>query len=479
MRKQERGFSLIEILIVVLVLGFILLGVVGFGSKIRSGIATYGQVSERHDREEIFTNQTKRDFENVGLNLFLPLKRATSGQVDALFFPNSDFSVSSQSSSPVNITRTAPGIANPLVSGWALIEGSGEMSFSPNVQNAYFTFYKPAGGSYSFYLSGATGAWSIFSGGSQVFAAPTANDAVLPGDRVTLALDAAIPTGSACSMSYYRNRASERRLLYRQNVSCSDYPFQFSIALDGGSRAVDYSLRGTLFKQIGGETRSPTPPLPLFNGTSAAAPVWIDPNGESFTLLGSDPDADASLLTQPAVFVNPQQQMQLQISNRLRGAINAGDYFLLVDGENRKSVLGQVRPNSGATAAPGSEAVFFQPATPSGAAWNDFWSSPADYLGHQFTTRARLVKLLAPVTYKSVVDQSDLSNSQGNRVIVRRSGTSPWEKIAFGVTEFKFSDASVNNLHIYNMKFSTVPEDSDSVDPHPVSLSFSPTALNQ
>lgn len=475
MKNRESGFSLIEVLIVAVALGFILLGVTGLGGKIRSGIAAYGQLSDRHEREEIFTNALKRDFENVGLNLFEPPPAAASGQVDALFFPNSDFSVSNQNSS-VNIARTAPGSNNPLISEWALRKGSGAMSFNPAAKNSYFTFYKPNGSSYSFYLGGAQeeGAWAIFANGSQTAASGNA-DTVLAGDRVTLALDN--DNNGSCSMSYYRTRVDDRRLLARQTISCSNYPVQFALALEGGSGVNNFTLRGTFFGRVGGGSQPRPVKLPLLDGVQRSVPVWIDSSRESFTLLASDPDVDTSALIYPVNFRSSYNPQTLEISKPLRGSVRAGDYYLLIEEDNQHSIIGQVYPFP--ASALSSASVSFRPGNPGQPAWEMFCSAPSDFTGHQFSTRARLVKLLAPVTYQVVTDESDRSGSQGNRVIVRREGTAPWEKVAFGVTDFQISDQTVDNLHLYSLSFSTVPEDSDSVEPHRVSLSFSPAALNQ
>ena len=475
MKHTERGFSLIEMLIVVIILSFCLLAVVALGIRMKSAGLSYGQNAEAADRETILTSQIKRDFENVGFNLNAPLTQNASGQVAPLFLENSGYQVQT-SGNVATVRRTSASGNDYLQSGWLLSYGSASMSFVPNAVNSYFGFADRAGQSHSFYIRDGR-SWTVYENSQAVMSSEQSGESISAGDKLTVALDSS--SQNSCIIGYYLQRGEERRLLYNQRIECSSYPFQASLFLETGSSVDYFTLNGSWFESAFPNDADAPVPLPLRQGAASTVPIWIDRGGESFTALASDTEMDVSKLVTPASFRDAAYyQIVLQISTRQRGIINDGDYFLLIDGENQKSVLGKVTPADDGSVSRDSEYVIFRPATANAPAWTDFWSATSDYAGHSFPVGSRLVRLTPPVSYRIYTDRSDDTNQPG-RIVLRREGDAPWEKVAFGISDFNLVEQSdAGGRHAFNLNFSSLPEDTESVEPHRVSLTISPAALN-
>lgn len=475
MKNNQNGFSLIEVLIVVVILGFVLLSVIAFGRKIQTADSTYARAAETSDREMVLTNQIKKDFETVGFNLNQPVGENASGLVDPEFIENLDYEIEVQSAA-ANINRISDNNNNNyLQSAWRLTSGSSSSSFIPAATNSYFGFSNAAGNSFALFLGSTADTWAIFENTSQVFSSGESTETISADDLLTIALDN--NNDSACFISYYRQRGEERRLLYSQAISCENYPFQAYMFLSDGSKAFNFQLRGTWFEKVGSNNSSNFARLPLRNGVQSDTPVWIDEAGEAFTVLASDAEIDPLVLLAPAVFENGQDIVTLTAGSPLRGTINERDYFLLTDNEARKSVLGFV--DSTETIPNGSVVIKFLPASAADAAWGEFYSADADFVNYQFPVRSRLVKLSAPVTYRFVADEAYENQESAKQTVLRRKGVAPWEKVAFGLGDFSLSDQSVGIRRNYGLTFSTFPEEQVAVEAHRVSFFLSPSALNQ
>lgn len=463
--KNERGFSLIEILIVVVILGFVLVSAIGIGIKIRKSNDSRSQIAEMSDRQSVFTNQVKKDFESVGYNLKRSPENGASGLVEPLFFVSSDYRISIENNS-ADILRTANNGEPELRSAWGLVRGSSEISFTPQSANSNFGFRSASGNTYTFYYGGPRD-FSINFSGDTVFSSDNTDEQLEQGDRITIAFDAAESDG--CSMSFYFFRSEERRLLFRDRAYC-DYYLQSFLSTPVSGEVSNFTLRGSWFNRLdGGEENNSLPKLPLKNGVASNVPVWIDNQGETFTLLRSDMSIDPAETLSETVFDSAGAEVELPVSPLLRGNLENGDFCLLIDDYSGKSVLGKV-----VKASPGKTAdtITFDSLGKTNPAWDSFYSDDADYVGHSFPVGSRLVRLSPPVEYRHE------SFAVGCANLVRREGIAPWEQVAFCIINPLLTQDASAGQNSFTLSYSILPEDATSTEARPVSITFSPSALN-
>lgn len=463
---------MIEVLIVIVLLGFVLVAAVTFGNGIRVSNESRTLTGEMTDRQTVFTNQIKNDFEAVGYNLKGVFQASASGRVEPIFFASRDYQVTPRGNSANIIRQTSSGETD-LLSAWGLVRGSSELSFAPESPTSKSTVgYRDSdNNSYTFYYASLQ-QWEINIAGS-AYSSNQSPEAMFPGDRVTIALDFSEPGG--CAMTFYFLRGEERRFLVRRPINCR-YQFQAFVNLREGGTITDFTLRGSSFNRLDVDSEAAAlPTFPTKSGVSSAVPVWIENNGESFTLLKSDLSADALSTRSPVQINSEYDEVELIVTNPLRGEFTAGDYCLLIDDSAHKSVLGKVLE-----VTPGTfeTVVLFTPSSKEIPAWEDFYSDPSDFISHAFAAPSRVVRLSAPVAYRLAVDNSSGEMPDIDRALFRREGLAPWEKVAFGLTESVLKHDTAAGRNDFVLNFSILPEITTSVDPRPVSINFSPSGLN-
>jgi prepilin-type N-terminal cleavage/methylation domain-containing protein len=468
--ENTRGFSLIEVLIVIVMLGFVLVAAVTFGNNIRSSNESRILTGEMADRQSVFTSQITKDFEAVGYNLKGSFENNGSGQVAPLFFSSRDYNVGYRDNT-ARITRQYNTGEADLLSAWGLVRGSGEVSFTPETMRTTVGFRDSNNDSYTFYFINSE-EWQISIAG-EIFNSNESNEIITAGDRVSISLDSSENGG--CAMTFYFLRDEERRLVIRRPINCN-YQFQALVNLRQGGALGDFTLRGSWFNRL--DLNSETTVMPAFpvkNQVPSTVPVWIENQGSSFTLLKSDLTADASTTLSSAEFNDEYGEVEFTVSNPLRGEFALKDFCLLIDDSSHKTVLGKI---SQIERRENETTVILTPVSKEVPAWEDFYSDTSDYLGHNFPVGSRLVRLSAPVTYRFAA--SDLSSDTQNaeRVLLRREGLAPWEQVAFGITESVLRHDNANGQNNFILNFSILPEDATSVDPRPVSITFSPAGLN-
>jgi prepilin-type N-terminal cleavage/methylation domain-containing protein len=461
--KNIRGFSLIEVMIVLVLLSLVLAAVVIVGNSLRSASESFSQGAEMSDRQSVFTNQVKKDFETVGFNLKGSFETSASGQVAPLFFSSDDYRVS-VANDLANISRQSNSGEADLFSVWGLVRGSSEISFTPRSPKTTVGYRDSGNDSYFFYYADPQD-WEIVAGRETILSANDSTEQIAFGDRVTVALDS---TENGCALSFYFLRGEERRFLIRREIGCK-YQYQPFVRLRAGGYVPDLSLRGSWFKRLDAGTESNLlPALPVKNGKRSAVPVWIEDGGSTFTLLRSDLGIDPVTSTNAVEFTESSTEADITILPILRGDLAQGDYCLLIDDGAQKSVLGKITQISY-----GRQGVVatFAAASLNFPAWNEFYSEDSDFINHNFPAGSRLIRLSEPVVYK-------FSANGETPEMLRREGSSPWEKVAFGVTESSLTHETSNGQNNFILNYSILPENAASVEARPVSLTFSPSALN-
>lgn len=468
--KNTRGFSLIEVLIVIVMLGFVLIAAVSFGNNIRVSNESRVLTAEMTDRQSVFTSQITKDFEAVGYNLKGSFQNNGSGQVAPLFFSSRDYNVGFRDNT-ARITRRFDTGEGDLFSAWGLIRGNGEISFAPETVKTTVGFRDSNNDFYTFYFVNPE-EWQLNIAG-EIFSSNESDVSISAGDQVSISLDSS--ENSGCAITFYFLHDEERRLVLRRPIHCQ-YQYQALVSLNQNGALGSFTLRGSWFNRLDLDSdTSVMPALPVKNGAASTVPVWIEDHGSSFTLLRSDLNTDALTTLSTAEFNDEYAETEFTVSNSLRGEIAEKDFCLLVDDSAHKTVLGKVvKVNRGGI----ETIVTLTPVSKEVPAWEDFYSDPSDYIGHSFAVGSRLVRLSAPVAYRFA--STDLSSETENpeRVLLRREGLAPWEQVAFGVTESVLKHDNANGQNNFVLNFSILPENATSVDPRPVSITFSPSGLN-
>ena len=469
--KNTHGFSLIELLLVVVLLGFVLIAVVQFGSRMRLSGEARKQTAELTDRQSVLTSQLKKDFEAVGSNLPRSSQSTAAGQVAPFFLTSRDYQVSVRENS-ANITRFAETGETELYSAWGLVRGNSEISFVPQTTKSAFGFRDADNNVSAFYFNEPRD-WKISAAGEN-YSAQDLPGAMSDGDGVTIALDWSETGG--CAVSFYFTHNEERRFIFRRRINCA-YRFQVFVDLQTGGSAADFNLRGSFFDRLDDRRENGgLPLLPTKNGVVSPVPVWIESGGESFTLLKSDLAIDPLPTLTPVLFEDQNNEVEVTVANVLRGALAVGDFCLLIDDSAQISVLVQIIK---ITPQKNQTNLIFLPVNKSNPAWDDFYSQDVDFLNRSFPPNSRLVRLSAPVAYRLASDERVGESQVPDLAILRREGIEPWEKVAFGVTRSQLTDDPANGRHSFIMKFSILPEQATSVEPRLVQMTFSPSALNQ
>lgn len=468
-KSKQHGFSLIEMLIVVVLLGLCLAAVVAFALRIQIASFAYNQKAEGGDRSKVITSQIKKDFENIGANLAYSERRGTSGAVSSNFNPHPDYSVGGDERS-VTIQRRETNDDSYLVSSWMLVNGSGEISFSPNVREGIIGWNNPASENRAVYLTG-DGEFSIIENGAEIFRRSNSDlDPIRSGDRFTISMN--VDAAGNCSLAYYRRRAEDRQLLYKSRQNCPSYPLQTFIGISANDYLTDVNIQGSWFEPVA-DSQSPAskmPLLPTFRGKRLEKPIWITDKNQ-FSLLSTDTSIDPVALVNPVYFYSPNEKVEMSIGKPLRGEFAEGDICLLMNFAANKTVLGvliYVQENKNSTVLqflPSNEANLED--------FGGFFSMPEDFIDQEFDNRSRLVRLNKPVNYQVISDEGT-----AGLILARREGLDPWENVAYGLTDFSIEERQSGGENIFYFKYDLAVEDSASTEPLTSELTVSPKALN-
>ena len=467
-KKGERGFSLVEMIVVVVILSFCLLAVTGFVLRLQIAEFAYGQKTGTADRESVVTAQANKDFEKIGRNLASNEPRVKFGKISPEFLPNDDYTVL-VNDTQAEISRLGNTGGGPLASLWVLSRGSGELSFEPEAFPAVVGWQNGNGENRVFRLESNTD-FTILENDVRVYAASGGVDSNQPGDRLVIALNTTDGGSGLCQVNYYRRRGEERQLIYQSRNDCPRFALQPYADLGAAAKLHRLEIKGSWFESNDpGDQERLLPLLPYKGEERLSNPVWISASGEEFTLFVSNLTTDSVTLKSPVSF--PDREADLTVNNPLRGEFKIGDYCLLIDYRGRKSVLGKI--TEAGFIRDGSQLKFVA-ANRDNPAWEQFRSADEDYIGHEFPTTAKLVRLDPAITY-----QKHLDSTGAGAVLLRREGVDAWENVAYGLYNFSISKPSERNRNLYFLNFSLSSEDDERSEPREVKLTLEPDTLEK
>lgn len=416
-KTSQSGFSLIELMLVVVLMAMLLaIGVILTFSFYQSDLSAVER-ENLDTRRSVLLESLQSDLDSAGSGFVRPADRFFSGSEFLTFASHPDFETGNG-----NLYRRDYTTDEPLRASSVLTSSTGRFEFtvSSSRDTTIQVIGNQPGDERGFWVSGTK--WCVIEEGrcsaDQGSEAGEARD----GDSYSIQLDNELETGGRI-FTYIRIRDRERTLLYRSQMqaSSSNYLFQIPQMAQG-----DYlsQVRGTgVFQSLGNAETNPLEEtlLPMFGNERSNDYVQKTSEDEGFSILRGESATDYLRLARPVNIQSSNESIEIFSEALRRGEYRSGDYALLADYKNKKSVVLQLTDQFDS----GTGYFVFVPVgeTTGRRAFDLLWSQDADYLGHEFQpSHSRLIKLAPPVFYR-IVMAGEL------RQIERRIGFETWDLV--------------------------------------------------
>jgi prepilin-type N-terminal cleavage/methylation domain-containing protein len=475
-RAGERGMTLVEMLVSISLLVVAVAAVAMFSmAHLRRSLA-FAESSELNDRRAALSSLLRADFDRAGAGL-TRVKEPGAG-MEAISFPDgSDYTMAQDT-----FTRTSGSYAEYVISGRGIGSGGGILTVAPDstcyqcmaglVKSAQSGAFDSNNAHYFYFLTGAIVIWDA---GQPIASTDYGYGAVIPahqdGDTYSVQIE---PGDSSMVVAYYRNRAGTKSLLARGTQPMTSYPaLPFVSTCAGGQILRGLTVTGA---PIVDATSAPTQValLPTEDGSRLPGVIYARPGTQCVVVFGGDADTD--VMTTKGNWQDAGNGGGLPLTPPSRGQLSAGDYVMLVDFAQQKSVLYQVTAND----LDRTGLLEVVPASSGAPAWGHYYSLPDDYQSSPVSGRSivfpegsTVVKLAPPVEW-FVADGAVLRREIGSAATVAD----------LAVRNPGFSESLNAGMHVYQLDLTLVSEGVESVsDPSlaattPLSLAITPRALN-
>lgn len=423
MRKtRQSGFTLIELMIVVVLMAMLLaIGVILTFSFYQRDLSAVER-ENLDTRRSVLLESLQSDLDSAGSGFVRPADRYFSGSEFLTFASHPDYETGNG-----NLYRRDFTTDDPLRADSNLTSSTGRFEFT--VSSVREVIVNIIGNGYTdervLYLAGDS--WCVIEEGRCVADQNGEAGGAKDGDSYSIQLDNDLESGGRI-FTFFRLRDRERVLLHRSRMPATATNYFLQIQMAHG----DYlsQVRGTgVFESVGDAANSLEETLlPMFGNERSNNYVQRTSEDEGFSILRGESTTDYLRLTQPLYFGSPKDDVVLYTETLRRGEYKSGDYALLADYKNKKSVVLQYRDDSD----PASGKFVFTPVSESMGyrAFDLLWSQDADFLGHEFQpSQSRLIKLSPPVFYR-IVSAGEL------RQIERRIGFGNWDLVELSVKFF-------------------------------------------
>lgn len=454
--KNEKGYSLIELVITAVIGGLLLIGVFTFLGRGTQKAAAYLETSEMDERRNLFGDLIRRDLDNAGSNLlYSPV--INGGLVSGLFKENADYAAS-----PGYLTKTGPdGWESGVVLTTSIVSGEGYIEYTPPATGSFVYLCSGYNGSYRLiYLestdkSGTANIY-IMEDGWVVVARPPAHSL---GDSYRIAIEPDAVHGRV--VNYYRIRNGLRTLIYTSAAPMLIYPITVNANLAGkGSSLTGIQFFASVMTDstVGG---AQLPPLPFDAWTGARLQGAITESTgtpldakRAYIIFAGDRNVDP-VFTQAAL---SGADAKIQVNSPARGSFNAGDFVFLVDRSPGVSAAGLFQVQ---TVSSSPKGFFLEviPVTKEAPAWGRLYVDESDF-NHAFPTGSMLVRLAPPVTYALVSENRILRSESyvAKDKLSRDGGGENSAAALLGVMDFSLTDTSVAASRSYMVALTLTTE---------------------
>lgn len=417
-QRKQSGFSLIELLLVVVVFGFLFTIIARVMLTTIKSDARLTEQSESATRNASITDLLQTDLSNP-LRLLTGSSGLASSTTFAPYFEShNDYNFGSGVVERRQQTGTEPAVSSLILPegeaqakffaasdatvtvGWQTL---GEAASRKSIQLA-----RVGGGENTRQYSILTG-----SGGSQ-------DDGSLSGNLNNFEIRIE-KLSVGCQVGFYSVFSDEKMLLARTPCPAMSVELTVQIAETGGF-INNLLLSGAFATRGDGIRRAP---LPYVGTAQISIPIFLNAENGDLVVFRADQATDKTFSTSASSFA-PQQTTKMTVKKPPRGTYQANDYVFVVDYQSYRSVVARVV----STAAAGSDTIFLSvlPSyTATDAAWGLFYSRPADFQYVSFQPGSEIVHLAAPVSYRFL---------PADRLLIRREGSGLFETVAPGVSAF-------------------------------------------
>ena len=468
-KSCEKGHTLVEALIVIVIMGLILLGVVGTILIFQQSSWGFNQRLDAVDREKVLSRQLADDFETAGYNLAESAEPPSSGFVENDFETTEGYTstvVNGKTNVSFNDDRTGQLYFNKFY----LASGLAEMSFTPGPLNDLGCSCFQSG----FYT--AENYLQIFGYKYQsktFMEIYTANDASItmelkPGDRIVSNIN---PTGNRAALRVIVQRGDENILAFNAYETLP-YPIYPYLTLSGDHTIYDLKLKGADWKRNSAATVNRAPLMPMISVTRM--PSAVRALDKFIYLLTSNIETDPMYSTSSVTFANTTTAGDVTLNKPVRGTLATGDFVMLFDYDANKSLLGKVTQVQDAGA---KQIISVTPSSSSNRAWSLVYSADGDYLNHQFKPGTKIVKMESAIVYQAVKDATGDDYSITRRV--RSTTKDVSETVAYGIKDFKIEQVASSVQNSYKITFGVQTEDKENTDPREVKLTLTPGYVNK
>jgi prepilin-type N-terminal cleavage/methylation domain-containing protein len=448
---MQHGFTLIEALIAVALLGLVVIGTLGATITFSRRAAAFAEAGELEERRSVLIDTLQADVDQAGRSLSITSTYG-SGTEASIFFPDPYYS-STLSGTSTSLQKTGP-------SGWNHTSTpTRELLSSPGSVSAQLI----PGSEVAIYNTDNTllqNALIIQPGESTVSVvengiAVATIGSVQSGDSYRIA-EERDPSGNLV-VNYYRTRSGAEALQYTSGGIPLNYPIGIFMSIyDSGATLANCQISSAVLADLQPTISLPPLPVDVSTGQRLAGPITITVSGGLFSqavVIAGDSIIDPVYTT--ASYDTTSSPVTLVVTPPRRGSLSVGDYLLLIDPRTaaRASCLYRL---ASATPAGTSLALTVEAMTGNGAAataWYRLYSPPSDF-ARTYPAGSAVVRIQPLVTY-----------TLANGILVRtqsfRSGSTEGQQaatLAPGIAMFAMQAATTGTIRAYTVSVTATTE---------------------